>query len=71
MRKSFPFQCIFSASLPTFQKGVHCTKALHPLLHPLTRAVCAVQSAVRFSTLMGGGRTMREYQARCTHGASI
>ena len=37
MHKSFPFQCIFSASLPTFRKG-----------HPLTRAV---QCAVRFSTL--------------------
>ena len=48
MHKSFPFQCIFSASLPTFQKGVHCTKALHPLM----RAVRAVQCAVRFSTLM-------------------
>ena len=45
MDKSFPFQCVFSASLPTFQKGVHCTKALHPL----TRAV---QCAVRFSTLL-------------------
>ena len=45
MHKSFPFQCIFSASLPTFRKGVHCTKALHPL----TRAV---QCAVCFSTLI-------------------
>ena len=44
MHRSFPFQCIFSASLPTFRKGVHCTKALHPLTH-------AVQCAVRFSTL--------------------
>ena len=48
MHKSFPLQCIFSASLPTFRKGVHCTKALHPL----TRTVCAVQCAVRFSTLL-------------------
>ena len=48
MHKSFPFQCIFSASLPTFRQGVHCTKALHPL----TRAVRAVQCAVRFSTLI-------------------
>ena len=47
MRKSFPFQCIFSASLPTFRKGVHCMKALHPLTH----VVRAVQCAVRFSTL--------------------
>ena len=47
MHKSFPFQCIFSTSLPTFRKGVHCTKALHPL----TRAVRAVQCLVRFSTL--------------------
>ena len=47
MHQSFPFQCIFSASLRAFQKGVHCTKALHPL----TRAVRAVQCAVRFSTL--------------------
>ena len=45
MHKSSPFQCIFSASLPTFRKGVHCTEALHPL----TRAV---QCAVRFSTLL-------------------
>ena len=44
MHKSFPFQCIFSVSLPTFRKGVHCTKVLHPLTH-------AVQCAVRFSTL--------------------
>ena len=56
MHKSFPFQCIFSACLPTFRKGVHCTKALHPL----TRAVRAVQCAVHFSTLKerrewGGG----------------
>ena len=28
----------------TFRKGVHCTKALHPL-------TCTVQCAVRFSTL--------------------
>ena len=48
MHKSFSFQCIFSASLPTFRKGVHCTKVLHPLTH----AVRAVQCAVRFSTLM-------------------
>ena len=47
MHKSFPFQCIFSASLPTFRKGVHCTEALHPL----TRAVRVMQCAVRFSTL--------------------
>jgi hypothetical protein len=47
MHKSFPFQCIFSASLPAFQKGVYCTEALHPLM----RAVCAVQCVVRFSTL--------------------
>ena len=46
MHKSFPFQCIFSAPLPTFRKGVHCTKAWHPL----TRAV---QCAVHFSTLKG------------------
>ena len=46
MHKSFPFQCIFSTSLPTFRKGVNCIKALHPL----TRAV---QCAVRFSTLIG------------------
>ena len=45
MHKSFPFQCIFSASLSTFRKGVHCTKALHPPTH-------AVQCAVRFSTLL-------------------
>ena len=45
MHKSFPFQCLFSASLPTFRKGVHCTKALHPL----TRAV---HCSVRFSTLI-------------------
>ena len=45
MHKSFPFQCIFSASLPTFRKGVHCTKVLHPL-------TCAVR-VVRFSTLKG------------------
>ena len=50
MHNSFPFQCIFSASLPTFQKRVHCTKALHPL----TRAVSAVQCVVRFSTLLAG-----------------
>ena len=50
MHKSFPFQCIFSMSLPTFRKGVVCTKALHPL----TRAVRAVQCAVRFSTLSVG-----------------
>ena len=31
MHKSFPFQCIFSASLPTIRKGVHCTKVLHSL----------------------------------------
>ena len=48
MHKSFPFQCILSASLPTFRKGVHCTKAVHPLTH----AVRAVQCAVRFSTLL-------------------
>ena len=47
MHKSFPFQCIFSASLSTFRKGVHCTKALHPL----TRAVRVVQCTVCFSTL--------------------
>ena len=28
-----------SASLPTFRQGVHCTKALHPLM----RAVCALR----------------------------
>ena len=49
MDKSFPFQCIFSASLPTFRKGVHCTKTLHPLKH----AARAVQCTVRFSTLYG------------------
>ena len=47
MHKSFPFQCIFSASLPTFRKGVHCTKALHSLTH----AVRTLQCAVRISTL--------------------
>ena len=36
-----------TASLPTYPKGVHCTKALHPL----TSVVRAVQCAVRFSTL--------------------
>ena len=49
MHKCFPFQYIFSASLPAFQRGVHCTKALHPL----TRAVCVVQCAVCLSTLIG------------------
>ena len=44
MHKRFPFQWIFSRSLPTFRKGVHCTKVLHPLTG-------AVQCAVRFSTL--------------------
>ena len=44
MHKSFLFQCIFSAFLPTFRKGVHCKK----VLHSLTRAVHCV---VRFSTL--------------------
>ena len=38
MHKSFPFQCIFSMSLPTFQKGVHCTKALDA-----RGALCAVR----------------------------
>ena len=47
MHKSFPFQCIFSASLPAFRKGVHSTEASHPP----TRAVPAVQCAVRFSAL--------------------
>ena len=44
MHKRFPFQCLFSAPLPTFRKAVHCTKALHPLPR-------AVQCAVRISTL--------------------
>ena len=48
MHKSFPFQCIFSASLPTLRKGAHCTK----VLHTLTRAV---QRTVHFSAL---SRTM-------------
>ena len=48
MHKSFPFQRIFTASLPTFQKGVHCTEVLHPLAR-------AVQCAVRFSTLWAEG----------------
>ena len=38
---------IATAPLPNFRKGVHCTK----VLHPLTRAVRAVQRTVRFSTL--------------------
>ena len=47
MHESFPFQCIFSASLPTFRKGVHCTKVLHPLTH----AVRAVRCVVRFKAI--------------------
>ena len=35
-----------TASLPTFRKGVHCTKALRPVTP-------AVRCAVRFSTLLG------------------
>ena len=60
MHKSFPFQCIFCASLPTFREGVHCTKVLHPLTHAV-RTVRAVQCAVCFGTLLrlcilrGGG----------------
>ena len=42
--QSFPFQCIFSATLPTFRKGVRCATALHPL-------TLAVLCAVHFSTL--------------------
>ena len=38
-------------SLPTFQKGAHCTKALRPLTHAV-HTVRAVQCAVCFSTLM-------------------
>ena len=36
-----------TASLPSFRKGIRCTKALHPL----TRALRAVRCTVRFSTL--------------------
>ena len=38
MHKGFPFQCIFSTSLPTFRKAVHCTKALHPLTRSAVRS---------------------------------
>ena len=40
MHKNFPFQCIFSMSLPTFRKGVRCTTALHPLTRAVQCVVC-------------------------------
>ena len=61
-----------TASLPTFRKGVHCTKALRPL----TRAVRAMRCAVRFAnrSVGQGGPSPQEgsetlpplqVQARC------
>ena len=52
-------------SLPTFRNGVHCAKALRPLM-------CAVRCVVRFSTLLAhkvwhiGGRACKNAYLCCT-----